>query len=88
MKSYSIRFQPKVEKDLKPLPKTVLLRVFRRIIALQNNPMPQTVVKLSGIDDLYRLRVGDYRIVYKIDRKNTLVIIHYIRLRRDVYRLL
>jgi len=82
---YSIQFQPKVERDLKPPPKTVLLRVFRAIIALQNDPKPQTAVKLSGVDDLYRVRVGDYRIVYVV-HDQTLVIIHYVRHRRDVYR--
>lgn len=88
MTNYSIQFQPKVEKDLKPLPKTILLRVFRQIIALQNDPKPPTAIKLAGVDHLYRVRVGDYRIIYEIIHNHTLVVIHYVRHRRDVYRTL
>lgn len=84
--TYSIQFQKTVEKDLKPLPKTILLRLFRQIIALQNNPMPQTAVKLSGVDHLYRVRIGDYRIIHEVNYDKTVVIIHYVRHRRDVYR--
>ena len=84
--TYSIQFQPKVEKDLKPLPKTILLRVFRQIMALQDEPLPQSALKLTGVDGLYRIRVGDYRIVYEVLQDDKLVIVHYVRHRRDAYR--
>ena len=84
--NYSLQFKPAVEKDLKPLSQTLLIRAFKQIIALQDDPLPQQASKLSGIDNLYRIRIGDYRIVYEIDRDNRLIIVHYIRHRRDVYR--
>lgn len=86
MMSYAIQFRPAVEKDLKPLPKTIILRAIRGIIALQKNPVPETAVKLSGVENFYRIRIGDYRIIYEIDRESSTIIVHYIRHRRDVYR--
>jgi mRNA interferase RelE/StbE len=84
--TYSILFKPAVEKDLKSLSKTTLLRVFKQIIALQKEPLPHRTIKLSGMERLYRIRVGDYRIVYEVDEDAHLIIIHYVRHRRDVYR--
>ena len=84
--SYSLQFKPTVEKDLKSLSKTTLLRVFKQIIALQKEPLPSQSIKLSGMDFLYRIRVGDYRIVYEVDKKTEIVTIHYVRHRGDVYR--
>lgn len=84
--TYSIQFKPVVEKDLKGLSKMTLLRVFKLIIALQNQPLPHQALKLSGAGHLYRLRVGDYRIIYEIDRAENIIIVHYIRHRKDVYR--
>ena len=50
------------------------------------NMFPYNSVKLSGTDDLYRIRVGDYRVIYGVDHNLKLIVIHYIRHRRDVYR--
>ncbi len=83
---YSLQLKPSVEKDLKSLSKTTLLRVFKQIIALQHDPLPHQSVKLSGMDHLYRFRIGDYRIMYEVNGQAKLVIIHYVRHRRDVYR--
>jgi mRNA interferase RelE/StbE len=83
---YSLHLKPAVEKDLKDLPKTIILRTIRQTIALQIDPQPRQSAKLSGLDAVYRLRVGDYRIIYEIDEDAELVTIHYFRHRRDVYR--
>lgn len=84
--SYSLRFKRSLEKDFKALPKTALLRAFKRIIALQEEPLPSQATKLSGAEDLYRIRVGDYRLVYEVEEDKQQVTIHYFRHRRDVYR--
>ncbi|MCC7352857.1 MAG: type II toxin-antitoxin system RelE/ParE family toxin [Anaerolineae bacterium] len=86
MDSYSIRFKPSVEKDLRVLPKSVVARVLARIEALRSEPLPQQAIKLSGSERLYRIRVGDYRIVYEVDTDIREVTIHYVRHRREVYR--
>ena len=84
--SYSVLLKPAVEKDLRSLPKKMLARVFGRIETLESDPLPRQSVKLEGSEQLYRLRVGDYRIIYAIDHPNRQIIIHHVRHRREAYR--
>jgi len=86
MPSYDITFKPSVEKDLRSLPESVIDRVLKQIESLGIDPLPRKSVKLAGAEHLYRIRVGDYRVVYGVDIKGKQLIIHYIRHRRDVYR--
>jgi mRNA interferase RelE/StbE len=88
MGSYNINFKPSVEKDLRPLSKTLVSRVMKHIEKLKTDPFPRQAIKLSGTERLYRIRVGDYRIVYEVDTQAKEVTIHYIRHRREVYRAL
>jgi len=88
MASYDIAFKPSVEKDLRSLPKSTVARVMEHIENLKVNPLPRQAAKLSGTERLYRIRVGDYRIVYKVDTEARLVTVHYVRHRRKVYRAL
>jgi mRNA interferase RelE/StbE len=68
------------------LDKTTQARLGRRIESLADNPRPQGVKKLAGEDDFYRVRVGDYRIVYQIRDKSLLVLIVRLGHRSEVYR--
>lgn len=86
MASYNVILQPSVEKDLRALPSSVIKRVFQRIEALAGDPRPRGSLKLAGAEQLYRIRVGDYRIVYTVDQDSRQVIVYYVRHRRDVYR--
>jgi mRNA interferase RelE/StbE len=86
MTSYSIIFKPSVEKDLRPLPKKIVERVFERIEQMRSDPHPRQAIKLSATGGLYRIRIGDYRIVYEVDSNAKLITIHYIRHRNEVYR--
>jgi mRNA interferase RelE/StbE len=86
MASYSVLLKPSVEKDLRTFPKSVVKRIWAKIEALSNDPLPGQSVKLAGAESLYRLRVGDYRLIYGVDHPNKQVIIHYIRHRKDAYR--
>ena len=86
MASYKVVPKPSVEKDLRSLPKSVIVRVMNQIEGLANDPFPRQTVKLAGGEDLYRIRVGDYRVIYGVDRAAKLVIIHHVRHRREVYR--
>lgn len=88
MGSYNINFKPSVEKDLRPLSKTLVARVMERIERLKTDPFPRQAIKLSGTERLYRIRVGDYRIVYEANTQAKQVTIHYVRHRREVYRAL
>ncbi len=61
-------------------------RIIWRIEALASNPRPPGCVKLRGADDLWRIRVGDYRVIYSIDDGARIVDISAVRHRSDAYR--
>ncbi len=86
MASYNVILKPSVEKDLRVLPAAMLKRVFQRIETLKDDPYPRGSRKLAGAEQLYRIRLGDYRIVYTVDKASRQVIVYYVRHRRDVYR--
>ena len=62
------------------------MRLGRRIDSLVENPRPQGIKKLAGEEDLYRLRVGDYRVIYQIQEKRLIVLVVGVGHRADVYR--
>lgn len=84
--THIVAFKSSVEKDLKRLPKQIGTRILQRIEALASNPFPLGCTKLSGAERLYRIRVGQYRIVYEIDSRAKIVTLHYVRHRREAYR--
>ena len=86
MEPYQINFQPSVEKDLRKLSSENSDRLLARIEELANDPLPVQSLKLKGTEGLYRIRVGDYRIVYEVDLLTKSILIHYVRHRREVYR--
>lgn len=83
---YEIAFQSSVEKDLRKLSAENCDRVMSRIEAFASDPFPSQAIKLKGTESLYRVRVGDYRIIYEVDSEMHCILIHYVRHRRDVYR--
>jgi mRNA interferase RelE/StbE len=84
--AYRIEFTPRAERDFKSLDGSVRGRIRRRIDSLTENPYPSGVKKIEGEDEIYRVRVGDYRILYQIKGKILLVLIVRIGHRRDIYR--
>lgn len=85
MASYRVVFKQSVAKDLRSIPKTDIRRILGRIEGLANDPRPVGVEKLSG-DEKYRIRQGNYRILYAIDDDVITVTIVKVGHRRDVYR--
>ena len=86
MPTYRIAFAPRARKQFLKLPKAVQERLRPRIDALADEPRPTGVTKLKGAGDLYRIRVGNYRVVYQIRDDTLLVLITEARHRREVYR--
>lgn len=86
MASYKIIVKPSVEKDFRSIPHKVAAKVWEHIERLKDNPFPPQSIKLAGAEQLYRLRMGDYRMIYGVDTKAKQVTVHYIRHRREVYR--
>ena len=84
--AYTIQLKPSVAKDLRNLPKNVQRRVAEAIDGLATTPRPSGCVKLAGLDDLYRIRIGDYRILYQIRDKELIVLVVSVAHRREAYR--
>jgi mRNA interferase RelE/StbE len=72
--------------EFKQVTPALIPNIFSRIEALGSNPFPKQSLKLSGVEATYRLRIGDYRVVYEVDMDTRTIIIHYIRHRKEVYR--
>ncbi len=85
MASYSIVFKQSVAKDLRPIPNKDVQRILKRIDGLADDPRPAGAEKLSG-DEKYRIRQGNYRILYTIEDDIITVTIVKVGHRRDVYR--
>jgi mRNA interferase RelE/StbE len=85
MARYKITVKKSAIKELENTPKKDLQRIVKRIEALAFDPRPYGSQKLSA-QDCYRIRIGDYRIVYSIRDKNSTVDIFKIGHRREVYR--
>ena len=85
MASYKILIKPSAVKELEALPRKDRQRVVSRIQGLARTPRPVGCEKLSG-SDRYRVRQGDYRIIYSIEDVELVVLVVRVGHRRDVYR--
>lgn len=87
MASYKIEIKKSAAKEIENLPSVVLKRVVSYIQELGSNPRPIGCKKLSG-DEKYRIRVGDYRILYEIEDEIVSVYVVKVAHRKEVYRML
>ncbi len=86
MDEYDLRIKPSAVKEIDGIPrKRERARVVRRISSLAQDPRPDGCAKLSGVE-AYRVRQGDYRIVYVVDDETRTVLVVKVGHRRDVYR--
>lgn len=83
---YEVLIERTAERDLRSLPHNIFNRIVARIRALAENPRPPGCHKLTGSRNDWRIRIGDYRVVYEIDDARTRVRIFRVRHRREVYR--
>ena len=83
---YSVLLERGAEKELNRLPSAVHDRVIDALRGLATNPRPSGCRKLSGGGNDWRIRVGDYRIIYEIADEIRIVRVNRVRHRRDVYR--
>lgn len=84
--AFRIEWKKSTRKDLRKLPPGAVARVLDAVEALAQNPFPHGVEKLSGSEHAYRMRLGDYRVVYEVVTEAKLVEIQRVRHRKDVYR--
>jgi len=86
MVTCDISFARSARKELERLNRPLRERVFRRIERLGTNPRPAGCKKLEGADDLWRIRIGDYRVIYSVDDGRRIVDVNAVRHRSDAYR--
>lgn len=85
MARYSVDLKPSAQKELDKLPANLIERIFPKLEALGAEPRPAGCKKLKGGRQEWRIRVGDYRVVYTIDDAKLRVSITRIRHRSEVY---
>ena len=86
MASYELKWKPSASRELRHLPPPVIASLTTLIEGLKDNPHPSGAKKMTGMQDIWRVREGDYRVVYRIS--GTILTIEIIRVghRREIYR--
>lgn len=84
--AYKVSIPGRVQKQIDKLPRNIWLRVRSVIDQLEDNPLSNRAKKLSGLPDTWRIRVGDYRLLYTIEDDRLIVLVIKIGHRREVYR--
>ena len=85
MTEYTTEFAASAAKEFRALPEEIKWRVRKAVESLHRNPRPTGVRKLHSRDPLYRIRVGQYRVVYELDDEAERIRITRVRHRRDAY---
>ena len=86
MTRYRVFFKPSADRQLRKLLDALQRRIVAEVEMLVRNPRPKGVVKMAGCDNLWRIRIGDYRVVYEIHDDRLIVLVLRIAHRKDVYR--
>ena len=82
---YSLEIKRSAEREMDRLPPEAHRRISEKILTLEDSPRPFGSQKLRG-EENYRLRVGDYRVLYTIDDKARRVLVYGVAHRREAYR--
>ncbi|MFH1228532.1 MAG: type II toxin-antitoxin system RelE/ParE family toxin [Planctomycetota bacterium] len=83
---YQILIEKHAEKDLQNLPHDLFNTIIKHILALKDNPLPVGVRKIVGSKNDWRIRIGNYRVIYEVDNKAKVVKVFRAKHRKDVYR--
>ena len=86
MGRYAVIFKPSADRALRRLAVNMQRRIVQAIERLGDDPRPAGVVKLAGDDNLWRIRIGDYRVVFEIHDDRLVVLVLRVAHRKDVYR--
>ncbi len=86
MASFEIRWRSSTKKDLRRIARDNVARILETVSKLAVEPLPHGSEKLTGSEHTYRIRVGDYRVIYEVVKNENAVEIQRVRHRKDVYR--
>ena len=85
MDSYKVELTKRAEKEIQRIDRRYIARILETIEGLAEEPHPHGSTKLVGTDNTYRIRIGDYRIVYEVFENRLLVVVIRVRHRKNVY---
>ena len=85
MASYRLEVSATAERQIRKLNRADQIRILQAIRRLAANPWPRGCRKLRGFEDIYRIRVGTYRVIYSVENKRLLILILKVGHRRDIY---
>lgn len=83
---YTIELKPSAVRDMRRLPRSIQKRVAQKIDALAKDPFPRGSTNLEAFDDLRRIMVGDYRVIYQVRQETLVIFVVRVKHRGDVYR--
>lgn len=86
MKIYKVQIDNRAKREIKKLPHEVRQPILNAIGSLASDPRPIGVVKLTNNDHLYRIRIGNYRVIYQIKDNQCIILVVAVGHRRDVYK--
>ncbi len=86
MASFEILWKSSSEHDLRKIDHQYIPQIIKNIEGLSKNPFPDNCRKLRGSESSYRIRIGDYRVIYQVDSRSKVVTIFHIRHRKEAYR--
>lgn len=84
--AHTIQFKPLALRQFEKLARDVQKRIAPKIESLRDDPFPPGCKKMAGIPDAWRIRAGDYRVVYQVHRAVLMVLVLTVGHRKDVYR--
>lgn len=84
--NYTIEIKQSAKKELAQLPKHIAEKIIRQIRGLANNPKPKGYKKMVGTENAYRIRMGNYRVIYSIFNQQLVIQVIKIGHRKDVYK--
>lgn len=83
---YQVDFKPSAARELRKLPKDIAKRISKKIDSLADNPFLHGYTEMKGSQNYYRVRVGDYRIIYTVEHGELLILVVSVGHRREIYR--
>ena len=86
MASYRVEVSATAERQIRRLARKDQIRVLRAVAALASEPRPRGCRKLRGYTDVYRIRVGTFRVLYSVEDERVVVIVLKVGQRKDIYR--
>jgi mRNA interferase RelE/StbE len=84
--SYAVTIRRRAQKELEAIPSPSFQSIEEKLLSLGKDPRPAGCKKLKGAERAWRIRVGDYRVIYEIDDGASIVVIIKIGHRSDIYR--